>query len=105
VTGACLAVQRSKFEAVGGFDVNRLPVELNDVDLCLRLADRGWVSIWTPESVLYHRESASRGRQLRAWEFYRGERRYFARRWAHVIRDDPYFHPALSLFAPRAGLG
>jgi GT2 family glycosyltransferase len=104
VTGACLAVQRSKFDAIGGFDVVNLPVELNDTDLCLRLAERGWATIWTPESVLYHHESASRGRQVRPFEAYGGQRQYFAQRWAHVIRDDPYFNPALSLFAHRPSL-
>ena len=41
VTGACLAVERRKFEAVGGFDSEYLPIELNDVDLCLRLNEKG----------------------------------------------------------------
>jgi GT2 family glycosyltransferase len=104
VTAACLAVQRSKFEAIGGLDAVHLPVELNDTDLCLRLAERGWVTIWTPESLLEHVQSASRGRQFRPFEVYGDQRRYFAQRWSHVIRDDPYFHPALSLFAHRVSL-
>ena len=62
VTGACLAVERRKFEAVGGFDAENLPVELNDIDLCLRLAARGWKTICACESVLVHHESMSRGR-------------------------------------------
>ena len=37
VTGACIAIDRSKFEAVGGFDAENLPIDLNDIDLCLRL--------------------------------------------------------------------
>jgi GT2 family glycosyltransferase len=104
ITGACLAVERSKFEAVGGYDAVNLPIELSDTDLCLRLAERGWGAIWTPESVLYHHESATRGRQVRPFEVYHKERNYFAQRWAHVIRDDPYFHPALSLFSHRPSL-
>jgi GT2 family glycosyltransferase len=104
VTGACLAVARSKFEAVGGYDVANLPIELNDIDLCLRLAERGWRTMWTPECVLLHHESASRGRQIYPHDVYRKERRYFAERWAHVIRDDPYFHPALSLYAYQPSL-
>jgi GT2 family glycosyltransferase len=44
VTGACLAVERAKFDAVGEFDAENLPVELNDIDLCLKSADRGWRS-------------------------------------------------------------
>ena len=45
VTGACMMIERDKFDAVGGFDEIDLPVELNDVDLCLRLAARGWRTI------------------------------------------------------------
>jgi O-antigen biosynthesis protein len=99
VTAACIAIERAKFEAVGGFDSENLPVELNDLDLCLRLAEHGWSNLWTPESVLYHHESASRLVGLSPSKAYRGERIYFTRRWQHIIRDDPHFHPGLSLFS------
>jgi len=99
VTGACLAIARSKFEAIGGFDAANLPVDLNDVDLCLRLAERGWPAIWTPQAVLYHVEGGTRRQPLRPARTYERERRFFVRRWAHVIRNDPYFHPALSLYS------
>lgn len=103
VTGACLAVEKSKFEAVEGFDAARYPVELGDVDLCLRLATRGWKTVLTPEALLMHRESATRGRADVATR-YAAERRHFRARWLDAIRDDPYFHPALSLTARRASL-
>ncbi len=104
VTGACLAVERAKFEAIGGLDAANLPVELSDVDLCLRLAERGWRTIWTPDSLLCHVEGATRRLALYPAKTYGPERRYFVRRWAHVIRDDPYFHPALSLSSHRPAL-
>jgi O-antigen biosynthesis protein len=97
VTAACLAVDKSKFQAIGGFDAVNLPVDLGDIDLCLRLSERGWKTICAPDSVLIHRESASRGKKLRAEEVYRKERDYFRSRWIHRLRDDPFFHPALSL--------
>ena len=99
VTGACMAVERTKFEAVGGFDAEHLPVELNDIDLCLRLAARGHATIWTPQSTLIHHESATRGDSAWSAERYRAERDYFVSRWQDAIRDDPYFHPCLSLFS------
>lgn len=105
VTGACLAVEREKFDAVGGYDARNLPVDLNDVDLCLRLGERGWRTVWTPHAELYHLESASRGRAIRGSKVYSKERAYFRERWAHVIRDDPYYHPALSLVARSPVLG
>ena len=104
VTAACIAVERYKFEAVGGFDAENLPVDLNDMDLCLRISERGWASLWTPESVLIHLQSATRGIDPDPFALYRKERTYFVRRWAEKIRDDPYFHPALSLFAHEVAL-
>jgi O-antigen biosynthesis protein len=99
VTAACIAVARDKFEAVGGFDAENLPVDLNDIDLCLRVSEHGWTNIWTPEAVLIHHQSASRGIDPDPFVLYRQERSYFVQRWAEQIRDDPYFHPALSLFS------
>lgn len=99
VTGACLMVERTKFEAVGRFDEVNLPVDLNDVDLCLRLAERGWRTICHSQVVLIHHQSASRGGGLRLQQVYERERRFFLERWRVVVRDDPYFHPGLSLYA------
>jgi GT2 family glycosyltransferase len=99
VTAACAAIERKKFEAGGGFDAENLPVELNDIDLCLRLAERGFATMWTPESVLIHHESATRGDSAWSGEAYRNERAYFISRWKEAIRDDKFFHPNLSLFS------
>ena len=104
VTAACIAIERTKFEAVGGFDADNLPIDLNDIDLCLRIAERGWVNMWVPDSVLVHVQSASRGIERDPFAIYRNERQYFVQRWLEAIRDDPYFHPGLSLFAHRPSL-
>lgn len=103
VTGACLAVEKSKFEAIGGFDAERYPVELGDVDLCLRLSQRGWKTVFTPDAVLMHHESATRGRANVA-KRYAKERRHFRESWGDAVLDDPFFHPALSLTARRTSL-
>jgi GT2 family glycosyltransferase len=105
VTGACLAVQKAKFDAVGGFDAEHLPIELNDIDLCLRLEERGWRTILATQSVLVHHESASRGRSAAVRGRYEREHTYFANRWSERLRDDPYFHPALSLASTDTMLG
>ncbi|GAC1553151.1 MAG: hypothetical protein NVS2B5_11350 [Beijerinckiaceae bacterium] len=106
VTGACLAVERRKFEAVGGFDSENLPVELNDVDLCLRLAERSWKTVCISEASLFHEESASRGgAKFRLLKVHQKERAYFTQRWRASIRDDPFFHPGLSLFRRQPALG
>lgn len=99
VTGACMMVARGKFEATGRFDAENLPVDLNDVDLCLRLGSHGWRTICHSQVVLIHRQSASRGGAFRLQQVYEKERSYFLDQWRAVIRDDPYFHPSLSLYA------
>lgn len=104
VTGACIAIRRAKFEVVGGFDADNLPVDLNDIDLCLKAQERGWRNIWCAEAVLYHEQSATRGFPAKPATVYRKERTYFRRRWPHIIRDDPFFHPALSLYSHRVAL-
>jgi hypothetical protein len=53
---------------------------------------------------LLHLQSATRGIDPDPFVLYRQERTYFVRRWAERIRDDPYFHPALSLFAHEVAL-
>ena len=105
VTAACLAVEAKKFFAVGGFDEVNLPVEFSDIDLCLRLTERGWKTLYAPVAPLIHHESASRGASLRPDVRYREQHAYFRARWLHVIRDDAAFHPALSLDALQASLG
>jgi len=99
VTGACLAVTRAAFEAVGGFDAGVFPVAFNDVDLCLRLRERGLRSVWTPHAVLLHKESASLGRPgsaARRAQFAREEAAFRAR-WGHLVGRDPSWHPLRSL--------
>lgn len=106
VTGACLAVARSKFNSVSGFDAENLPVDLNDIDLCLRLAEQGLTNLLEPRARLIHRKSASRGQAIPASERYGKEIAYFKTRWRHLLRADPYYHPALSLesFDPAFGV-
>jgi O-antigen biosynthesis protein len=105
VTGACLAVERAKFVAVGGFDAVHLPVEFSDIDLCLRLEELGFVTLWTPFARIVHFESASRGKAtFRRLATHAAERAYFRQRWADRLRDDPFFHPGLSLVSLSAAL-
>lgn len=107
VTGACLLLRRERYEAVGGLDDVDLPVSFNDIDLCLKLRDKGWRNLLVPDAVLLHHESASRGRDDRGEKQRRAEResRRFSERWLHVMRDDPYFHPGLSLLRLDPHLG
>ena len=99
VTGACLAVRRCLYDEVGGLDEERLTVAFNDVDFCLRLHARGYRNLWTPFSVLFHKESASRGEDLTGAKARRfaGEIATMRERWADLLDNDPYWNPNLAL--------
>jgi GT2 family glycosyltransferase/glycosyltransferase involved in cell wall biosynthesis len=61
VTGACLLTRTDLYRQLGGFDENRFNVAYNDVDYCLRAASAGYRTVISPQAVLQHVGSASRG--------------------------------------------
>ena len=66
VTGACLMVEKRKFQEAGGFDV-RLKVAYNDVDLGFRLWEAGYRNVVLNHCRGLHYESLSRGSD-ESWE-------------------------------------
>lgn len=104
VTGACLLVRREAFDAVGGLD-EKLPLEFNDVDFCLRLQQHGFRNVWTPFAELYHHESASRAIDDVAAKASRAAGIAFMRdRWGDLLRNDPAYNPNLTLQGTGFGL-
>ncbi|HUI25053.1 MAG TPA: glycosyltransferase family 2 protein [Candidatus Kryptonia bacterium] len=101
VTAACMVLRTEVFRAVGGFDAT-LPVAYGDVDLCLRLQQRGYRVVWTPHAVLSHWESATRGldHSVAKVRRLRREQRLMAERWGALLSADPAYNPNLTLAAP-----
>ncbi len=58
VTAACMFARKSHFDEVGGFDEGYWN-GYEDVDLCLRFQERGWLTVYEPASVVIHHESQS----------------------------------------------
>jgi GT2 family glycosyltransferase len=100
VTGACLVVSRDKFVAVGGFDEKNFRVAFNDIDLCLKLNQRGWQSFYEPRATLVHHESKSRGSDSAKVNRARfaDELSALKRIWRTDEQRDPFHHPQLSPF-------
>ncbi|MYG94543.1 MAG: glycosyltransferase [Acidimicrobiia bacterium] len=91
VTGACLAVRRSVFEQIGGFD-ERLELCGSDVVLGLRARQAGFRNVVSAATPVVHTESATRGTNI-------PEGDVFASYWAYqrwLMGGDPYFSPNLS---------
>ena len=98
VTGACLMVKKSIYEEVDGLDES-FTISLNDVDLCLKIREKGYLNIFTPFAELYHYESKTRGMEegekLRRYE---RECAHFRDKWKEQLdAGDPYYNPNFSL--------
>ena len=105
VTAACMVLRRAVWEEVGGMD-EAFASNFNDTDLCMRLRQRGYAVVWTPEAVLVHHESLTRGR-AQLGELTPARRRevaLFRERWANWAANDAYYNPNLTLASPWRGL-
>ena len=83
-------------------------VNLNDIDLCMRIGQAGYRVIWTPFAELYHYESKSRGGNETPEKSARldYENGLFKGRWKDALeKGDPYYNPNLTLiksnFSPK----
>jgi GT2 family glycosyltransferase len=63
VTGAVMVIEKFKFMQAGRFNSRELKVAFNDVELCIKLTQKGFNNVWTPKAKLIHHESKSRGRK------------------------------------------
>ena len=74
-----------------GFDEENFGVAFNDVDLCLRMRERGLLIVYTPYAVMIHHESATRG-----YDMNQREVKALQKKWGHVQKRDPYYNPNLT---------
>jgi GT2 family glycosyltransferase len=92
VTAACLMMRKSLFHEIGGFNEHFFTI-YQDVDLCLRLRERGLRLICTPQALVVHHESVSR----RSY-YDMIDRTLLLDQWESMIeRGDPYYNPNLNL--------
>jgi GT2 family glycosyltransferase len=84
VTAACALVRRDAFEEIGGFDTT-FSNGYEDVDLCLRLAERGHEIHYCSESSLYHLEMVTRGHGSN-----KPNHDLYMRRWSSRVQPDDF---------------
>jgi O-antigen biosynthesis protein len=101
VTGACMLVEKRKIEEVGGFD-EKLAVNYNDVDLCIKLLKKGYYNVFIPQVKLIHYESKTRGYDDTYEKIYRTycEVMYIKNKWGNILLNDRFYNPNLSLHYP-----
>ena len=59
VSGGSGAFRKSIWEELGGFDKIYSPGYWEDLDICYRAWKRGYVCLWEPESVVYHKHETT----------------------------------------------
>jgi O-antigen biosynthesis protein len=97
VTCACAMIKTSLFKEVGGFDESLEPV-FQDVDLGIKLYDRGYFNVYTPYSELIHYESVSRLKKDQISNTKGDEKcaRIIKDKWLKYFKRDPFYNINLS---------
>ena len=88
VTGECMMVKRSAFEEVGGF-TEGLSGVLRDVDLCLKMREKGYLVVFDPYVEMIHYGAESKCVEE--------ECQYMKERWGQLLQNDPMYNPNLTL--------
>lgn len=93
VTGACMAIERKKYEMLGGFDEEFI-ICGSDTELGLRAHKKELFNVLCAEAKLYHLESKTRTSYIPESDFVQSSKKYSPYR---IDQIDPFFNPNLSL--------
>ncbi len=113
VTAACMLVNKSVYNAVEGMDETNFGVLFNDLDLCLKIGEKGLRVVWTPYTTLVHHGSATLNARYRDSDSSEQsqisinsskETDYFIRKWMRYLANDPAYNRHLSLTFSNAAI-
>ena len=100
-SGACLLVKKELFDQVGGFDEQYAPAYYEETDLCFSLREKGYKTLYNPDTLVVHHESATAGLDLKS-----GFRKYieinkvkFRNKWFNELKKHE-MHPSISGVSP-----
>ena len=98
LTAACIVIQKDIFKEVNGFE-EELVVAFNDIDLSLKVLEKGYRNLWTPYAKLIHYESKSRGQEdsFEKKKRFDGERDFMQKKWKRKLLEDKCYNPNLTL--------
>lgn len=71
VSGACMMVRKEVFEDLGGFE-KELFMYMEDVDICFRAKQKGFLTYYYPNINLIHQERGSSNRTFAILNIYKG---------------------------------
>ena len=94
--GALLMVPTPLLRALDGFDAVEAPINHSDVDLCLRIRERGLSCVYTPHATLQHIGHASLGAEPAAPPRRKDKADlHILRRFPEALARDPFFPDAI----------
>jgi len=98
VSKDCMVLEKRKFVEVGGFDEKQLATDHLDVDLCLRLKEAGYRTLWTPYAKFTDASSRFFPRKIlgRFSASSRKDMKWMQKRWAALLSNDPAYNPNLN---------
>ncbi len=89
-SGASIALPRTLWDELGGFDEHYLPAYCEDSDLAFRVRAKGRRSVYMPFSEVIHHEGRSHGRDtssgIKAYQVLNQAK--FVERWGDVLRQN-----------------
>lgn len=88
VTGACLLIPTELFFNVGKFD-EKYQMGVEDIDLCLKVRDKGYKILYNPDSVIIHHEAVSDDR----FKYFNENLELFFKRWGNRFDEKWNFIP------------
>lgn len=96
VSGTCMMVRKSIFDAVGGLDEDRFADAFGDVDLSLKVGQTGHLIVWTPQvHILHPGELPDDAAALAA----------LRDKWPEAFAQDPAYNANLSITGNAYTLG
>jgi len=90
-SGAALAIRRTSFDQVGGFDSRYAPAYFEDTDLGFAVRAAGWRVVYQPHSCVVHMEGVTAGvdetKGVKAYQV--RNRHVFAEKWRDALQRQP----------------
>lgn len=102
VTAACLMISKDIYNKVNGLE-EEIQVAFNDVDLNLKVLEKGYYNVCLNHVLLYHYESKSRGIDTNDSEKYKRfihEHELMHNKWEDKCQYDRFYNINLSTYIP-----
>jgi len=93
LSGACLAIDKSLFMELGGFDEVHTPSAHSDTDLSFKILEKGLRCVYTPYATLRHIGHLSLKEHEKKETPSRKDKAdlFLLKRWMKYLPEDPYF--------------